>query len=145
MSQQWPHPLQVTMIFLMHGESLTKYKLQYHIYNNKYILCELKSHVIFILHSPKVMSETDDIVKEGVAHCIDDMADPENVSDGECQFLPFIRTMQRIVLYMTKSRIYIVGSNNMQTKFRVLKIDRTEPRALKISDDKQVYSQKEVN
>ena len=99
----------------------------------------------FILHSSKVTSETNDIVDEGVAHSIDGMADPENVSDGECQFLPFIRTMQRIVLYMTKSRIYIVGSNNMQTKFRVLKIDRTEPRALKISDDKQVYSQKEVN
>ena len=64
--------------------------------------------------------------------------------DDDCQFMPFIRTMQRIVLYMTKSRIYIVGSNNMETKFRVLKIDRTEPRALKISDDKMVYSQKEV-
>ena len=65
--------------------------------------------------------------------------------EGDCQFMPFIRTMQRIVLYMTKSRIYIVGSNNMETKFRVLKIDRTEPRALKISDDKIVYSQKEVS
>ena len=105
---------------------------------------ECKSHVSFILHSSKVTSETNDIVDEGVAHNIGNMADPENLSDGECQFLPFIRTMQRIVLYMTKSRIYIVGSNNMQTKFRVLKIDRTEPRALKISDDKQVYSQKEV-
>ena len=129
----------------MHGECLTKYKLQYHIYNDFNLdSLSIESHVIFILHSPKVISETDDIVEEGVAHCINDMADPENVSDGECQFLPFIRTMQRIVLYMTKSRIYIVGSNNMQTKFRVLKIDRTEPRALKISDDKQVYSQKEV-
>ena len=65
--------------------------------------------------------------------------------EGDCQFMPFIRTMQRMVLYMTKSRIYIVGSNNMETKFRVLKIDRTEPRALKISDDKIVYSQKEVS
>ena len=64
--------------------------------------------------------------------------------EHDCQFMPFIRTMQRIVLYMTKSRIYIVGSNNMETKFRVLKIDRTEPRSLKISDDKIVYSQKEV-
>ena len=97
------------------------------------------------MRSSKVTSETNDIVDEGVAHSIENMAAPEIVSDGECQFLPFIRTMQRIVLYMTKSRIYIVGSNNMQTKFRVLKIDRTEPRALKISDDKQVYSQKEVN
>ena len=99
----------------------------------------------FIFHSSKVTSETNDILDEGVAHGIDNMEDREDVWDGECQFLPFIRTMQRIVLYMTKSRIYIVGSNNMQTKFRVLKIDRTEPRALKISDDKQVYSQKEVN
>ena len=113
--------------------------------NYIYISCEFKSHVSFILHSSKVTSETNDTVDEGVAHGIDNMADSENLSDGECQFLPFIRTMQRIVLYMTKSRIYIVGSNNMQTKFRVLKIDRTEPRALKISDDKQVYSQKEVN
>ena len=70
----------------------------------------------------------------------------ENItmSEGDCQFMPFIRTVQRIVLYMTKSRIYIVGSNNMENKFRVMKIDRTEPRALKISDDKIVYSQKEV-
>ena len=72
------------------------------------------------------------------------MDDTTLKTDDDCQFMPFIRTMQRIVLYMTKSRIYIVGSNNMETKFRVLKIDRTEPRALKISDDKMVYSQKEV-
>ena len=77
-----------------------------------------------------------DFFSKGDKHC---------QMEGDCQFMPFIRTMQRIVLYMTKSRIYIVGSNNMETKFRVLKIDRTEPRALKISDDKIVYSQKEVS
>ena len=67
-----------------------------------------------------------------------------NIQEGDCHFMPFIRTVQRIVLYMTKSRMYIVGSNNMENKFRVLKIDRTEPRELRISDDKMIYSQREI-
>ena len=33
-------------------------------------------------------------------------------------------------------RLYLIGSNNTQTKFRVLKIDRTEPHGLSITDDK---------
>ena len=33
-------------------------------------------------------------------------------------------------------RYYIVGSNYTETAFRVLKIDRTEPRELHIQDDK---------
>jgi len=35
-------------------------------------------------------------------------------------------------------RFYVVGSNNTETKFRVLKIDRMEPRELHIIDDKVV-------
>ncbi|ROL45221.1 Polyphosphoinositide phosphatase [Anabarilius grahami] len=42
------------------------------------------------------------------------------------------------------NRYFLVGSNNAQTKHRVLKIDRTEPRDLVIIDDKHVYSQQEV-
>ena len=41
-------------------------------------------------------------------------------------------------------RYYLVGSNNTETKFRVLKLDRTEPRELVISDDKIVYSAREI-
>uniref|UniRef100_A0A667Z4G2 FIG4 phosphoinositide 5-phosphatase n=1 Tax=Myripristis murdjan TaxID=586833 RepID=A0A667Z4G2_9TELE len=41
-------------------------------------------------------------------------------------------------------RYFLVGSNHAQTKHRVLKIDRTEPRDLVIIDDKHVYSQQEV-
>ena len=33
-------------------------------------------------------------------------------------------------------RFYVVGSNNTETRFRVLKIDRTEPKELHITDDK---------
>ncbi|EDO30299.1 predicted protein [Nematostella vectensis] len=48
-----------------------------------------------------------------------------------------VRRIQRVVLYETKARYYLVGSNNAQTRFRVLKIDRTEPRDLVMSDDKR--------
>ena len=52
--------------------------------------------------------------------------------------------MQKIVVYETKTRFYIVGSNEDQSKFRVLKIDRTEAKDLVISDDKIIYSEKEI-
>lgn len=41
-------------------------------------------------------------------------------------------------------KYYLVGSNNTQTRFRVLKIDRTEPRDLDIYDDKVEYSAEEI-
>uniref|UniRef100_A0A665WTE3 SAC domain-containing protein n=1 Tax=Echeneis naucrates TaxID=173247 RepID=A0A665WTE3_ECHNA len=39
---------------------------------------------------------------------------------------------------------FLVGSNQAQTKHRVLKIDRTEPKDLVIIDDKHVYNHQEV-
>uniref|UniRef100_A0A8D3DCV8 SAC domain-containing protein n=1 Tax=Scophthalmus maximus TaxID=52904 RepID=A0A8D3DCV8_SCOMX len=50
-----------------------------------------------------------------------------------------------MVLYETRARYFLVGSNQAQTKHRVLKIDRTEPKDLVIIDDKHVYSQQEVH
>ncbi|XP_064595494.1 polyphosphoinositide phosphatase-like isoform X2 [Liolophura sinensis] len=58
--------------------------------------------------------------------------------------VPLISSTQKIVLYETKARFYLVGSNNNETKFRVLKIDRTEPRELAIHDDKVEYTQGEI-
>ncbi|XP_066532749.1 polyphosphoinositide phosphatase [Hoplias malabaricus] len=55
-----------------------------------------------------------------------------------------ISGVQKLVLYETRARYFLVGSNNAQTKHRVLKIDRTEPKDLVIIDDKHVYSQQEV-
>lgn len=40
---------------------------------------------------------------------------------------------------------YLIGSNNSVTKFRVLKIDRTDPRDLVIIDDKVEYTQSEIH
>ena len=55
-----------------------------------------------------------------------------------------LKTIQRIALYETKSRLYVVGSNNTQSRFRVLKIDRTDPKGLNISDDTTLYNAKEI-
>ncbi|UYV76306.1 FIG4 [Cordylochernes scorpioides] len=45
---------------------------------------------------------------------------------------------------MQRKRFYIIGSNNTQTKFRVLKIDRTEPHELVVVDDQIEYSSKQM-
>ncbi|XP_071138018.1 polyphosphoinositide phosphatase-like isoform X1 [Mytilus edulis] len=55
-----------------------------------------------------------------------------------------ISCIQKVVLYETKARIYVVGSNTTETQFRVLKIDRTESRDLVIHDDKAVYTQIQI-
>lgn len=59
-------------------------------------------------------------------------------------YSPAVKTIQRIALYETKSRFYVVGSNNTQSRFRVLKIDRQDPRRLNISDDTTVYNSREI-
>lgn len=57
---------------------------------------------------------------------------------------PILNCVQKLVLYETRARYFLVGSNQAETKYRVLKIDRTEPKDLVIIDDKHVYNQQEV-
>ncbi|XP_050449979.1 polyphosphoinositide phosphatase isoform X4 [Cataglyphis hispanica] len=59
-------------------------------------------------------------------------------------FHPIISSIQKIALYETKSRFYLMGSNNILTRFRVLKIDRMESRELIVVDDKREYTQDEI-
>ncbi|KAK7789638.1 hypothetical protein R5R35_005398 [Gryllus longicercus] len=59
-------------------------------------------------------------------------------------FHPVISSIQKIALYETKARFYLMGSNNTQTRFRVLKIDRMEPRELSVVDDKVEYTKDEI-
>lgn len=54
-----------------------------------------------------------------------------------------VNWVQRIALYVTQSRYYLVGSNNTQTAFKVLKVDRTETE-LSIVDDRVEYSYQEI-
>ncbi|KAG5888400.1 hypothetical protein JTB14_035702 [Gonioctena quinquepunctata] len=60
-------------------------------------------------------------------------------------FHPIISSIQKMALYETKSKYYLVGSNNTQTRFRVLKIDRMEARELEIYDDKVEYTAEEIH
>ncbi|SPQ20036.1 1d72747b-ff92-4ff8-80fe-a503ea0c23e8 [Thermothielavioides terrestris] len=55
--------------------------------------------------------------------------------------------MHRFSLYETASRFYIVGGDVTEKRYRILKIDRTNEDAseLSITDDKTVYSQKDMN
>lgn len=39
----------------------------------------------------------------------------------------------------------MIGSNNTETRFRVLKIDRTDPRELILVDDKFEYNKQEIH
>uniref|UniRef100_A0A668U9U3 SAC domain-containing protein n=1 Tax=Oreochromis aureus TaxID=47969 RepID=A0A668U9U3_OREAU len=57
---------------------------------------------------------------------------------------PLLNSARAGFLLQTKRRYFLVGSNHAQTKHRVLKIDRTEPKDLVIIDDKHVYNQQEV-
>ncbi|XP_068087388.1 polyphosphoinositide phosphatase [Hyperolius riggenbachi] len=57
---------------------------------------------------------------------------------------PIISGIQKLILYETRARYFLVGSNHAETKYRVLKIDRTEPKDLVIIDDKHEYNQQEV-
>ncbi|XP_078069659.1 polyphosphoinositide phosphatase [Mustelus asterias] len=58
---------------------------------------------------------------------------------------PVISCIQKLVLYETRARYFLVGSNHAETKYRVLKIDRTEPKDLMVIDDRHVYNQQEVH
>jgi len=52
--------------------------------------------------------------------------------------------LQRFTVYETKTRFYVVGSNNSQTIFRVLSIDRTVPNDLSLTEDPYNYNAVEI-
>lgn len=54
-----------------------------------------------------------------------------------------VNWVQRIALYVTESRYYLVGSNNTQTIFKVLKIDR-DTNDLSFVDDRIEYNYQEI-
>ncbi|KAH8879444.1 hypothetical protein GQ53DRAFT_789292 [Thozetella sp. PMI_491] len=61
-----------------------------------------------------------------------------------------VHKMHKFSLYETASRFYIVGGDVTEKRYRILKIDRSggdhdEPPELSITDDKTIYSQKDMN
>ncbi|KAG0500949.1 hypothetical protein HPP92_001021 [Vanilla planifolia] len=57
---------------------------------------------------------------------------------------PCYCSLEKFRLYETRARFYLVGSDRDKRFFRVLKIDRSEPSDLNLSEDPVVYSQQEV-
>lgn len=53
-------------------------------------------------------------------------------------------TLEKFRLYETRARFYLIGSDRNKRFFRVLKIDRSEPSELNISEDPVVYSPQEI-
>ena len=54
--------------------------------------------------------------------------------------------MHKFSLYETASRYYIVGGDMTERRYRLLKIDRTaDDSELSMTDDKIIYSQREMN
>ena len=53
--------------------------------------------------------------------------------------------ISRVTLYETLQRFYLVGSDHTGTSFRVLKIDRTESKALVLSESGHEYTKNQLN
>ncbi|XP_044510488.1 phosphatidylinositol-3-phosphatase SAC1 isoform X3 [Mangifera indica] len=53
-------------------------------------------------------------------------------------------SLEKFKLYETRQRFYLIGSDRNKRFFRVLKIDRSEPSDLNISEDPVVYSPQEI-
>ncbi|KHN99282.1 SacI domain-containing protein [Metarhizium album ARSEF 1941] len=67
-------------------------------------------------------------------------------SDSQAAFPHFTHKMHKFSLYETASRYYVVGVDVSEKRYRILKIDRsTEGAELNMTDDKIVYSLKEIN
>lgn len=57
-----------------------------------------------------------------------------------------IDRMHKFSVYETATRFYVVGINISETRFRILKVDRTsESEDLMVADDEIVYSKREMN
>ncbi|XP_058447732.1 polyphosphoinositide phosphatase [Malaya genurostris] len=47
--------------------------------------------------------------------------------DPNTKFYPLICSIQKVALFETKSKLYLIGSNSKETRFRILEIDRKSP------------------
>ncbi|KAK3323540.1 SacI homology domain-containing protein [Cercophora scortea] len=83
------------------------------------------------------MGDADDDEHEG---CIDG-------GPGAGPRSKLVHKMHKFSLYETASRFYIVGGDVTEKRYRILKIDRTIDDAadLSITDDKTIYTQKDMN
>ncbi|XP_068649727.1 phosphatidylinositol-3-phosphatase SAC1 isoform X1 [Aristolochia californica] len=70
------------------------------------------------------------------------VAPSSQVGDQDLDQLSY--SLEKFRLYETRARFYLIGSDRRKKYFRVLKIDRSEPSELNISEDPVVYTQQEI-
>ena len=86
----------------------------------------------------EIEKETSHVDPDGAVDDVENFTKPGielNMNDGG------VTTLE---LYETASRFYLVGSNATQTSYRVLKIDRSEPKELDLSDDHVEYTEAQI-
>ncbi|KAL4202284.1 hypothetical protein AMTRI_Chr02g220260 [Amborella trichopoda] len=92
---------------------------------NKLMAQSLARRTFFSVRKLKLQSEEDAIPAEA------------EVDPNRC-------SLEKFKLYETRARFYLIGSDRFKRFFRVLKIDRSEPSDLNISEDPVVYTPLEV-
>eukprot|EP00698_Gefionella_okellyi_P005109 TRINITY_DN14690_c0_g1_i1.p1 TRINITY_DN14690_c0_g1~~TRINITY_DN14690_c0_g1_i1.p1 ORF type:complete len:980 (+),score=173.27 TRINITY_DN14690_c0_g1_i1:85-3024(+) len=74
------------------------------------------------------------------------LSDAPIVGDVNKYALPPVwETLQRIAVYETRTKFYLVGSDNAGLRYRILKIDRTDPYVLNIEEDRTTFTRREIN
>ncbi|XP_055682057.1 polyphosphoinositide phosphatase [Lutzomyia longipalpis] len=59
-------------------------------------------------------------------------------------FNPIISSIQKVALYETKTKLFLIGSNNQETRFRILEIDRTSTNELKIYENPNELESRDI-
>ncbi|OAD70259.1 hypothetical protein PHYBLDRAFT_115553 [Phycomyces blakesleeanus NRRL 1555(-)] len=67
----------------------------------------------------------------------------ENTLDTTLNFSNYRFVMSSFELYETKTRYYLIGTNQSKQRYRVLQIHRTNPKELVVIEDDVVYTQHE--
>lgn len=65
-------------------------------------------------------------------------------TQNDTTFLPIISSIQKMALYETKQKLYLVGSNNKENRFRILEIDRTQSETLGIFENPEEWDIKSI-
>ncbi|KAH7279547.1 hypothetical protein KP509_37G024000 [Ceratopteris richardii] len=65
--------------------------------------------------------------------------------ESNAEMVPTNYSLQKFSLYETKMKYYLIGRDKIRSKWRVLKIDRSEPCELHVEEDPSIYTQKDCN
>ncbi|KAJ7282190.1 hypothetical protein O6H91_10G028800 [Diphasiastrum complanatum] len=73
----------------------------------------------------------------------DGVVNPNGLVGTDADLDPNSYSLEKFTLYETRARFFLVGRDRSKTHWRVLKIDRSEPALLSISEDPVIYTQNE--